>query len=94
VGYLRPKVGDSYVFFIIKSNAGLKVYKVLPATDENVTLTKKLISKLSHYRISATLDNPQTLLLVKSHAPVPAFPPLPVLAEAAGACPRSVLDSN
>jgi len=43
-GYLRPEIGDSYIFFIIKDNKGTRVYKILPATDDNVTLIEKVIS--------------------------------------------------
>jgi hypothetical protein len=37
-------VGDSYIFFITRSDAKPNVFKLLPATDDNVALVKKLIS--------------------------------------------------
>jgi len=44
LGGITLETGGSYIFFIIKEHAGLNLFKVLPATDDNVALVKKLIS--------------------------------------------------
>jgi len=43
-GGIMLKAGDSYIFFLIDERTDEKLFKVLPATDENISLVKKLIS--------------------------------------------------
>ena len=46
---IPPTFEDSYIFFINKTDTGsdpYQVIKVLPATDENIAVVKKLIAAL------------------------------------------------